>query len=151
MLKSIFYTVMFCTSLFATTSKPSTPLNIKASQALYSNAIEITFTSSSKATYYELYRHSKHTQTKKLVTIKKRVYLDRDVNNSISYIYSLKACNTAGCSDMSSLTQGHIHNTNSKEHSQKVDTENILIGIGYTIYGIFYIAAHIFSAMASGE
>jgi hypothetical protein len=84
---------------------PSAPENVDASDGTLCGQVEITWTVSSGATFYEVYRDRKANPSP-VATPSVPPYVDTDVSATTSYTYEVTACNMFGCSEYSSADSG---------------------------------------------
>ncbi|HHV06166.1 MAG TPA: hypothetical protein GXX60_06580 [Anaerolineaceae bacterium] len=97
----------FGDSGYATLLIPERPENLEASDGTFVNAIKLRWSSTPRATNYEIYRALSNTEAKlKIAEIEKPEYLDTDVEGLIKYWYWVKACNASGCSIFSEPDDG---------------------------------------------
>lgn len=90
---------------------PETPLNVKASDGLYPDWVELTWQSSSQTQEYEIYRAANVLGVKSLIgTVSSLQFDDYDVEQNTMYWYWIKACNISGCSSFSTSDSGFSSN-----------------------------------------
>lgn len=88
---------------------PSAPLNLAASDGLYTDKILITWNSAYGAEYYELYRADLPSGTRLLrTTLTENQFADTNLPVQQTFFYWVKACNADGCSPYSLLDSGFI-------------------------------------------
>jgi fibronectin type 3 domain-containing protein/V8-like Glu-specific endopeptidase len=88
-------------------SPPATPLNADASDGAYADKIRITWSPSSGAAYYEVYRSTTVNGTKYLQgSPTDPAFDDYSAEPGPSYYYWVKACNGFGCSGFSMYDDG---------------------------------------------
>ena len=90
----------------SSSSKPSTPRNIKASDGTYSDKVKITWDSVSKVQNYKVYRcTSKSSSSCKYISANSstfyRYFYDKSGTVEKKYYYRVTACNSKGCSSYS--------------------------------------------------
>lgn len=86
---------------------PAAPLNLAASDGLYTDKILVTWNSAYGAEYYELYRADLPSGARQLRTTQVDKYFE-DTNLPVqqTFYYWVKACNAEGCSPFSLLDSG---------------------------------------------
>jgi len=88
---------------------PAAPLNLSASDGLYTDKILITWNSAYGAEYYELYRADLPSGTRQLrATTTVNNFADMSLPVLQEFYYWVKACNAEGCSPYSQLDSGFI-------------------------------------------
>jgi len=88
-------------------SAPAAPDNISASDGAFSNKVAVNWTSSTGATYYEIYRSDTEGGAKTpLGSPTGTSHDDTSAAVSTTYYYWVKACNTYGCSGVSDYNTG---------------------------------------------
>jgi len=89
---------------------PPTPTNVSASDGTYLDRVEVTWTASSGATSYTVYRAtslSRRARKTALATISETSFNDTTATPKITYYYYVKASNTYGTSNFSSYDAGY--------------------------------------------
>ena len=87
---------------------PTPPTSVNASDGDFHSRIEVSWSSVSGATHYNVFRCSS-TSTSDCVPVggaTTTFYADFNVNTETYYIYRIRACNSEGCSDLSDLDPG---------------------------------------------
>jgi fibronectin type 3 domain-containing protein len=85
----------------------SAPTNVQASDGTFTDKVQVSWTASSYATYYNVYRASTPSGTKSLLGSPAVFpYNDTSATSGVTYYYWVKACNTVGCSDYSASDSG---------------------------------------------
>src|SRR4030042_802193 len=95
---SLFFLVAEAHSAFG---KPSVPTNVHASDGIYTDKVQVTWTASAMATSYTVYR-GKHPYTyyaASLGTTPGTVFDDTTATPGVGYYYWVKASNTFGTSN----------------------------------------------------
>ena len=114
-------------------SAPSPPSNVQASDCTYTDKVRITWSSSSGATSYEVYRATSSGGTKsKIGTPSGAYYNDTSASVGTTYYYWVKAKNAYGTSGYSSYNTGYRAGTlpsiETRPATNKSDTGAILNG-----------------------
>jgi len=87
---------------------PPVPTDLTASQGVYPDRVEVTWTAVPGASQYGLYRDTVATGSYTLIaTVEGTSYMDMDVSPGETYWYKLRACNDFGCSDLSQAASGY--------------------------------------------
>ena len=88
-------------------SPPSSPTNVQASDGTYTDKVRITWSASSGATSYEVYRSDTENSFKILLdSPSETTFDDETAVIAVTYYYWVKAVNAAGSSDYSSYNTG---------------------------------------------
>jgi hypothetical protein len=91
---------------------PSPPTNVVASDGTYTDRVQVTWSSSAGATYYEIHRATSSGGTKSLLgSPAASPYDDTSAVAGTTYYYWVKACNSWGCSDFSAYDTGYRSGT----------------------------------------
>jgi len=85
---------------------PSPPTGVQASDCTYSDRVRITWNSVEGATSYEIWRGEGPEIPQRIATVTDTTYDDTSVVLNVLYLYRVKACNAAGCSNPSSPVPG---------------------------------------------
>jgi fibronectin type 3 domain-containing protein len=86
---------------------PSPPVNVEASDGTYPDKVRVTWSSSSGATYYEVYRATSSSGSRaQLGSPSGTAFDDTSGATGRTYHYWVKACNEWGCSDYSAPCTG---------------------------------------------
>jgi fibronectin type 3 domain-containing protein len=87
---------------------PSKPTNVSASDGTYTDKVQITWTASSGATSYKIYRNTTNSSSSstQIGTISTSPYDDTAATAGTTYYYWVKASNSAGDSSFSSYNTG---------------------------------------------
>ncbi len=91
-------------------SLPSAPSTIVASDGTYADRVAVSWSSSSGATTYQLFRCTTSSTSScgsTIYTGSSLSYNDTGASPGVYYYYRVKACNTAGCSGYSSYNTGY--------------------------------------------
>jgi fibronectin type 3 domain-containing protein/photosystem II stability/assembly factor-like uncharacterized protein len=90
--------------------KPSMPTNVQASDGIYLDKVEVTWTASLEATYYTIYRAtslSRRASKTTLGTTSDTFFNDTSAVPLTTYYYCVKASNAYGTSDFSAYDAGY--------------------------------------------
>ncbi len=88
---------------------PSTPAGVSATDGLYEGRVKVSWSTSSNATYYEVYRATDINGPKeKIISVEVTSHDDGSTEATVSYYYWVKACNAGGCSDFSEYDTGYL-------------------------------------------
>jgi fibronectin type 3 domain-containing protein len=89
--------------------KPAVPTGVSATDGTYNDKVQVTWSATSGATYYEVYRNSSNSSSgaSLLGSPTASPYNDTAAVASTTYYYFVKACNSAGCSSFSSSDSGY--------------------------------------------
>jgi hypothetical protein len=91
---------------------PTAPTNVLASDGTYTERVQVTWSSSAGATYYEVHRATSSGGTKSLLgSPAASPYDDTTAAVGTTYYYWVKACNSWGCSDFSAYDTGYRSDT----------------------------------------
>ncbi len=91
------------------TVRPPAPATIDATDGMYSDRIQVSWSAVSGATGYELYRAASYDGTKtKIVATSTTSYSDAAVTSGTLYYYWVKACSGSTCSDHSVFDSGYL-------------------------------------------
>jgi hypothetical protein len=91
-----------------TPTVPATPRNVSASDGTYTDRVSITWGVVSNATSYEVYRSDSSTGGgTRIGQTTTAVFADSTVTAGVTHWYSVKACNSAGCSNFSTADAGY--------------------------------------------
>ncbi|HPS41007.1 MAG TPA: hypothetical protein PK040_00285 [Anaerolineaceae bacterium] len=85
------------------TVPPAAPTNVSASDGTFTDKVQVSWTASTGATYYEVYRDE---TTSAFATVTTSPYNDTSAVPGTTYVYYVKACNSAGCSALSASDSG---------------------------------------------
>jgi Zn-dependent metalloprotease/fibronectin type 3 domain-containing protein len=86
---------------------PAAPTNLAASDGTFTDKVQVTWTASATATYYEVYRATSASGTKSLLGgPAASPYNDTTATPGITYYYWAKACSGSGCSGFSTSDTG---------------------------------------------
>ena len=90
-------------------SIPSTPNGVSATDGNYTDKVQVSWNTSSKATFYKVYRNTAPTSngSSLLGSPSASLYNDTSATAMTYYYYFVKACNSAGCSGYSAGNQGY--------------------------------------------
>lgn len=89
---------------------PSAPQDVDASDGTYADRVHLTWTASTGATYYKVFRNTDDNSSTAMTLSASHAaspYDDTLAVPEISYYYWVKACNPAGCSGFSSSDSGY--------------------------------------------
>jgi hypothetical protein len=88
---------------------PTAPTGVSATDGTYTDRVSISWSASSGATYYEVYRNTSNSSSGAalLGSPSASPYNDTSATAGTTYWYFVKACNTAGCSGYSSSDSGY--------------------------------------------
>ncbi|MCD6282145.1 choice-of-anchor D domain-containing protein [bacterium] len=89
---------------------PNPPTNVQASDGTYADKIRITWTASSGADYYKLYRSTSQSGTYGYIGQTSSSPYDDNPGNTNTYWYKAKAHNANGDSDFSNADSGRLKN-----------------------------------------
>lgn len=87
-------------------SKPVPPANVQASDALFADKVQVTWTPLSGASAYEVYRSLTNTGLVKIGQSSGSSFDDTTVASGEFYSYAVKACNSHGCTALSATDTG---------------------------------------------
>ena len=93
-----------------TTEPPLSPTGLSATDGAYTNKVRLTWNTSTGANRYEIYRNTSNSHTGETLLTGSQTstsYDDYGVTQDVPYYYWVKACNSAGCSDYSSVESGY--------------------------------------------
>ncbi|MDY6845980.1 MAG: hypothetical protein SVP52_02460, partial [Chloroflexota bacterium] len=93
---------------------PLLPTDVVASDGAFTNKVQIAWSLSEQATYYVVFKNtinSTDDATALEYEPTATFYEDEDVTPEIVYYYWIQACNSAGCSDFSSVDSGYAAST----------------------------------------
>jgi len=91
-------------------SPPAAPTGVSASDGTYSTKVEVSWSASSGATYYKVFRNTSNTHSGETVLTTSATsspYDDTSATPGTTYYYWAQACNSAGCSGYSSHDTGY--------------------------------------------
>ena len=96
----------WCSSAVAV---PAAPTGVNASKGTYAEKVQVSWTSSTGATSYQVYRNTSNSSSgaSLLGSPSASPYDDTSATAGTTYWYFIKACNTAGCSGFSSSDSGY--------------------------------------------
>jgi fibronectin type 3 domain-containing protein len=89
---------------------PPIPTGVTASDGTYADRVQVSWTTSSGATFYQVYRNTTNTTsgaTQLTASDPASPYDDTGAVSGTSYYYWVKACNLLGCSDYSASDNGY--------------------------------------------
>ncbi|HHV06165.1 MAG TPA: peptidoglycan DD-metalloendopeptidase family protein [Anaerolineaceae bacterium] len=87
---------------------PTAPTNVQATDGTYTDRVDITWSSVTWATSYQVYRAESASGTRsQIATPTSNNYSDTTAFPGTTYWYWIKACNTSGCSDFSVYDTGY--------------------------------------------
>jgi len=95
--------------VFVVDVPPSPPTGVSGSDGSYTDKVQVSWTSSSGATSYQVYRNTSNSSAgaTQIGTPSASPYDDTTATVGTTYYYFVKACNTAGCSDFSAADSGY--------------------------------------------
>jgi|GEM_PF-4949666 len=97
----------------APTSPSTAPVGLSATDGTYSDKIEISWSDTSSATYYELYQSASQTGIyTKISSVSIKSYSDTTAITNNTYYYKVRGCNNTGCSEYSNINSGYLFITN---------------------------------------
>jgi Zn-dependent metalloprotease len=96
---------------------PSVPSNVQASDGTYGSRVQVNWDAVGDATYYEVYRDTDAGGGTMglLASPASASYSDTAVSDLVTYYYWVKACNTGGCSGLSTADSGYADASASTE------------------------------------
>ena len=89
---------------------PAAPTGVSASDGTYTDKVRVSWTASSGATYYKVFRNTSNShsgETELTSSHGASPYDDTSATPSTTYYYWVQACNTGGCSGYSSYDTGY--------------------------------------------
>ena len=89
-------------------SPPSPPTGVSASDGIFTDKVQVSWTAANTAASYQVYRNTSNSSTgaTQIGTPTGTSYDDTTATAGTTYYYFVKACNTVGCSDFSSSDSG---------------------------------------------
>jgi hypothetical protein len=91
-------------------SKPSPPTDISASDGTYTDKVQVSWTASADASYYQVFRNTSNDSSSAGALTGSHLsspYNDTSAGAGTTYYYWVKACNSAGCSGFSASDSGY--------------------------------------------
>jgi fibronectin type 3 domain-containing protein len=87
---------------------PSPPTGVGASDGIFTDKVQVSWTAANTAASYQVYRNTSNASTgaTQIGTPTGTSYDDTSATAGTTYYYFVKACNTVGCSDFSSSDSG---------------------------------------------
>ncbi len=87
---------------------PDVPQSVEASDGDDPDRVTVAFNAVEGAQEYELYRRKNSSDTPQMIgTVTASPFEDNSVQAGVNYLYAVKACNSAGCSAMSTFDVGY--------------------------------------------
>jgi len=87
---------------------PYVPTNVSASDGTYTDKVQVSWSSASGATNYEVFRATSPSGSKtKIGSPSSTSFADTSAVSGQEYYYWVRACNTGGCSDFSTSDSGY--------------------------------------------
>ena len=90
---------------------PSTPTGVSASDGTFTDKVQVSWTASAGATYYQVFRHTSNNSSSAISLTSSHPsspYNDTSAVAGTTYYYWVKACNSAGCSSFSASDSGNF-------------------------------------------
>jgi fibronectin type 3 domain-containing protein len=94
----------------AEVTTPSPPTGVSASDGTYTDKVQVSWTASAGATYYQVFRYTSNNSssaTSLTSSHSSSPYDDTSAAAGTTYYYWVKACNSAGCSGFSASDSGY--------------------------------------------
>jgi subtilisin-like proprotein convertase family protein len=87
---------------------PSPPENVQATNGTYANRVQVSWDAVADATYYEVYRDTDSGGGSMILIASPTgtSYSDTSVDDLVTYYYSVKACDSGGCTGLSTSNGG---------------------------------------------
>lgn len=119
------------------TQIPDIPSAIVATDGTYSDKVQVTVSTVTGATRYEVYRSENSSNVgSKIGSSSSAIISDTSVTPGVTYYYRVKACNNDGCSDYTLPDSGYANDSSSQSLEDKVKTALLAKG-EYNIGGTF--------------
>ena len=90
---------------------PSTPTGVSASDGTFTDKVQVSWSASAGATYFQVFRHTSNNSSSAISLTSSHPsspYNDTSAVAGTTYYYWVKACNSAGCSDFSASDSGNF-------------------------------------------